>query len=261
MRKRAFTLIELLVVIAIIALLLAILMPSLNMVKEKGKQVVCASNLRGIGMAVAAYLSDNSDTFHTGRNNGMWRNWKNGDGSKRLEYDDGNAYWGIAYSLYTSGEKVFGCPSVKMGDVDCWALPWEMFGTSTMNEVFPYFKNCAYGLNGYTNSGNDKVKSLSFNLPSQVIFAQDHIEQKLDGPDQDMFCIGPGIKRNLHQWKQYTKDYPNIYPDSVAACFRHSRKSNKGGLSNTLWLDGHVTPIRETTGEDVPVRWYAGKNL
>jgi hypothetical protein len=27
----------------------------------------------------------------------------------------------------------------------------------------------------------------------------------------------------------------------------------------TVWLDGHVTDIKETTGEDIPRRWYMGK--
>ena len=64
MNQKAFTLIELLVVISIIALLLVILMPALGMVKEKGKQVVCASNLKGIGLAVMTYLAEYDDTFH-----------------------------------------------------------------------------------------------------------------------------------------------------------------------------------------------------
>ena len=46
-----FTLIELLVVISIIALLLSILMPALSRVKEQGRRVVCASEVRQAGLA------------------------------------------------------------------------------------------------------------------------------------------------------------------------------------------------------------------
>lgn len=52
-KTKGFTLIELLVVIAIIAMLLAILMPSLSAVKERAKRVVCASNQRQIGIVLA----------------------------------------------------------------------------------------------------------------------------------------------------------------------------------------------------------------
>ncbi|MHC5061346.1 MAG: prepilin-type N-terminal cleavage/methylation domain-containing protein [Planctomycetota bacterium] len=56
MRKyRGFTLIELLVVIAIIALLLSILTPALNQVKERGRRVVCMSNTRQLSLAVVMY--------------------------------------------------------------------------------------------------------------------------------------------------------------------------------------------------------------
>lgn len=56
---KAFTLIELLVVIAIIALLLAILMPSLKKVKQVARSVVCRSNLKQIGIALETYETEN----------------------------------------------------------------------------------------------------------------------------------------------------------------------------------------------------------
>jgi len=60
-RKRAFTLIELLVVIAIIALLVSILMPSLQQAKELALRAKCGVNLRNIGLAINIYADDHND--------------------------------------------------------------------------------------------------------------------------------------------------------------------------------------------------------
>ncbi len=62
-RKRGFTLVELLVVIAIIALLISILLPSLNQVRELAKRVMCKSNLNSLGKGYAIYLNNNDDSF------------------------------------------------------------------------------------------------------------------------------------------------------------------------------------------------------
>lgn len=59
--KKGFTLIELLVVIAIIALLLAILMPSLRTAKERARRLLCASNLKQISTGVRVFANENDD--------------------------------------------------------------------------------------------------------------------------------------------------------------------------------------------------------
>lgn len=73
---RAFTLIEVLVVVAIIALLVAILLPSLNRARMQARSSVCQSNLKQQGYAAMMYAQDNRGTLP-----GSW-----GDSTEKLPY-------------------------------------------------------------------------------------------------------------------------------------------------------------------------------
>ncbi len=62
-KRQAFTLIELLVVIAIIAMLMGILMPALQRVKEQARAAACKANLHEWALVFAMYTDDNDGLF------------------------------------------------------------------------------------------------------------------------------------------------------------------------------------------------------
>ena len=68
--RLGFTLVELLVVIGIIALLIGILLPSLNRAREASKRVKCLANMRSVGQQLMMYVNENRGSYPTS----YWRN-------------------------------------------------------------------------------------------------------------------------------------------------------------------------------------------
>jgi len=72
-RNFAFTLIELLVVIAIIAILAAMLLPTLTKAKDSGKRANCINNLHQMGIGLLMYAEDNENRIPRGNNPIWWQ--------------------------------------------------------------------------------------------------------------------------------------------------------------------------------------------
>jgi prepilin-type N-terminal cleavage/methylation domain-containing protein len=121
-RLSGFTLIELLVVVAIIALLIAILLPSLGKAKERAKLTMCSSNLHALGEGSIAYATEwanvlppMKDGSQTTTNSGgvITINQPNYAPVETYQYDL-NGVWGLGL-LYQTGAvtdpRVYYCPS------------------------------------------------------------------------------------------------------------------------------------------------------
>ncbi len=70
--RKMFTIIELLIVVSIIAILAAVLLPALNMVREKSRSINCSSNLKQVGLAFLQYANDYDDLVLYMKNSQSW---------------------------------------------------------------------------------------------------------------------------------------------------------------------------------------------
>lgn len=237
--KGAFTLIELLVVISILAILMAIIVPALRKARETAKATICKSNMRGVGLAVQMYLTDNPQRLADPANaNGFL--WYDGRGTLR-NTRDGSAYWGVVYADYLKDTKLFGCPSLRR-------VPELIYNVDP-----EAIQEAAFGLNGFSRA----KKVMTIRNHAEYIICQDHVEPRFEQGSNDMFYNdGPGTN-NLKHYRQgghRAKYYRDIFRHNI----RVDEPFRTGGRANILWLDGHVSSLEETTGDDVPKRWYTG---
>jgi len=253
---RGFTLIELLVVIAIIAVLLAILMPAMRKIKEIARETACKSNLRNIGLAVAMYLDDYERKIpYTGNSNGFL--WFESDGVTYRRPGTSDTYWGIYYKEYLKETKIFGCPSFQ-STVNT-RLIYTYDGNPKNSDSSYVIQHAAFGLNHHSRNRNNRNTNDIFRL-SEFIFCTDHAEPRPECGTSDGFHNGdrPGAM-NLTHYRTGSRQY------AYRQIFRHNIRRQEdfrtGGRANVLWLDGHVSAIEETTGDDVPERWYTGDRL
>lgn len=129
MQREAFTLIEVLVVVSIIALLLAILLPSLKEARVQSRRTVCRSQIHQLMIGLGLYQADYKGKFPhyqllpgEGATDGMAL-WINGVGPTRL---------GILFPKYVgkSGD-VFYCPDASNNELISKAgdkYPWANYG-------------------------------------------------------------------------------------------------------------------------------------
>lgn len=216
-QRHGFTLIELLVVIAIIALLLAIVMPALNRVKEGGKSIACKAHIRQYVMANHIYSAENDQNcvgvFWIG-NSEFWD----------IMDADGDAL-AAAFVAWDFSEMILNgdlvCPSADKTNIE-------------NNEAYPF--TYAHNNGGRIWSDTEPIKMQMMKSPSEKILFADSSDFAANGwmpfTDTDV-----GINYKLHwdvvgDWWGPSDGKP--YPHHGVISYRH------GEGASLAMVDGHV---------------------
>ena len=222
--RACFTLIELLVVIAIIAILAAILLPTLQSARDRGRAISCTNNLKQIYYGINDYALNFDSYLHpsqtvaatkTGIDNMHWYEY---GASIQTSAQQGFSEdkWKQLYStiLYCASRKPSHKTMQDVGSYNQYALsygmPFDVVGTGTYNSAGqPYDAN-----------GKKTIYRLSsVRQPSKLVVMVES--------DTVRFYFS---KLRLGVWSGETGDY---------VAFRHADQAN------IACLDGHVTVLPE----------------
>jgi prepilin-type N-terminal cleavage/methylation domain-containing protein/prepilin-type processing-associated H-X9-DG protein len=214
--KRGFTLIELLVVIAIIAIIAAMLLPTLARAKSTAQRTACLNKERQWGLAMLMYTQD-SDEF-------VPRESETTDGSSLLNWaqivaGDGGTVWynALPRSIRLKGAADYLTDKPAFYSTDSlFHCPNAPFTPATALDSFVYFSTA---MNSKLISGGAlSIKINSIKLPSNTVI---FLENRLTG---DPLVDANQSKSDLGQ--------PSSYANRFAA--RHSK------TGNLAFADGHA---------------------
>jgi prepilin-type N-terminal cleavage/methylation domain-containing protein/prepilin-type processing-associated H-X9-DG protein len=219
--RKGFTLIELLVVIAIIVILAGILFPVFAAAREKGRQVVCISNIGQIGKALMMYVGDWNEKFPYNRFLKIPRDYS---ANSYNYYTWRRAIWPYVKN-YSSRE----CPSNKYAMMNLRNNFWGGPNTGDeSNRIYPkdqwiptsYAYNAAYFHEGHFFP--PRVRNLAeMQRPADLIMLAEN-------------------RRECPDWSFFLQDAFRTNAGALVATLH----VHMGGVANWAFCDGHVKGLK-----------------